>query len=300
MAASRPKVTKAVIVAAGFGTRFLPASKAIPKVLFPVIDKPIIQLVVEELVAGGLTDITLVVSPYFPEIKKFFEPSPILNELLKKSGKEAMIEKLERIESLADFHFVEQKPGGRIGTGAAIMPAKKRIGNEPFFLSWADEFYCGSPRAKQSIAAYEKFGGMVIGCLRTTDPRDGGRWGFVVGDWVDSNVVKVREMVEKPGEGKAPSELATLSGHILLPEVFEYLERADKDLSPEKELFVNVHGMAKMLADGFPVYGVEFKDCQYYDTGDKIGYLKALVELGLKSEELGGKLREYLHSLKFT
>jgi UTP--glucose-1-phosphate uridylyltransferase len=134
--------------------------------------------------------------------------------------------------------------------------------------------------------------------MRTADPRDGGRWGFVVGDQVDHNVVKIREMVEKPGEGKAPSELASASGHILLPEVFEYLERAEKDLLPEKELFVNVHGMAKMLADGFPVYGVEFKDCKYYDTGDKIGYLKALVELGLESEEFGDKFREYLQGLK--
>lgn len=290
-------VTKAVIVAAGFGTRFLPASKAIPKVMFPVIDKPIIQLVVEELVAGGITDITLVVSPYFPEIKKFFEPSPILNELLKKAGKEGMIEKLSWIESLADFHFVEQKPGGRVGTGAAIMPARAVVGSEPFFLSWADEFYLGLSRAKQSIAVHEKFGGMVIGCLRTTDPRDGGRWGFVVGEEVEAGVVKVREMVEKPGEGKAPSELASMSGHVLLPEIFEYLERAGKDLPPGKELYANIHGMGAMLADGFPVYGVEFKDCKYYDTGDKIGYLKALVEMGLRSEELGEKFREYLKGL---
>jgi len=291
------KVTKGVIVAAGFGTRFLPASKSIPKVMFPVIDKPIIQYVVEELVAGGLTDITLVVSPYFPEIKKFFEPSPVLNELLKKSGKEAMIEKLEKIESLADFHFVEQKPGGRIGTGTAIMPAREQVGDEPFFLSWADEFYWGLPRAKQSAATYEKFGGMVIGCLRTIDPRDGGRLGFVVGDWVDENVVKVREMVEKPGEGKAPSELASMSGHILLPEIFEYLERADKDLSPEKELYVNVHGMAEMLADGFPVYGVEYQNCRYFDTGDQLGYLKAVMELGLESDEFGPQFRDYLSGL---
>jgi len=293
------KVTKGVIVAAGFGTRFLPASKAIPKVMFPVIDKPIIQYVVEDLAGSGITDITFVVSPYFPEIKKYFELSAVLNELLMKAGKEEQIEKLKKMENLADFHFVEQRPGGTIGTGAALLPAKEAVGNEPFFLSWADEFYVGNPpRAKQSIDVYEKFGGMVIGCMRTTDPRDGGRWGFVVGDQVDRNVIKVREMVEKPGEGKAPSELATMSGHVLLPEIFDYLEEALKDLPPGKELYANVHGMGKMLADGYPIYGVEFKGCRFFDTGDKLGYLKTLVELGLESEEFGDNFREYLQGLK--
>ncbi|HUW24199.1 MAG TPA: UTP--glucose-1-phosphate uridylyltransferase [Patescibacteria group bacterium] len=298
MVGSRSKVKKAVIVAAGFGTRFLPASKAIPKVMFPVIDKPIIQYVVEDLVESGISDITFVVSPYFPETKKYFEPSVVLNELLMKAGKEEQIEKLKKIENLADFHFVEQKPGGIVGTGAALLPAKEAVADEPFFLSWADEFYLGNPpRAKQSIDVYERFGGMVIGCLRTTDPRDGDRWGFVVGDKVDKNVVRVTQLVEKPGEGKAPSELATMSGQVLLPEVFDYLEEARRGLLPGKELYVNVHGMGKMLADGYPIYGVEFQGCRYFDTGDKLGYLKTLVELGLESEEFGEEFREYLKGL---
>jgi UTP--glucose-1-phosphate uridylyltransferase len=298
MAESRPKVKKAVIVAAGFGTRFLPASKAIPKVMFPVIDKPIIQYVVEDLVTSGLSDITFVLSPFTQDIKEYFEPFPELNEVLTQSGKEKEVEELRKIESLADFHYVLQKPGP-IGTGMAILSARETVGKEPFFVSWADEFYLGNPpRAKQSIEAYEKFGGMVIGCARTTDPKDGGRFGFVVGDEVDKNVVRVREMVEKPGEGKAPSELATMSGHILLPEVFGYLEEALKGLPPGKELYANVHGMGRMLADGYPVYGVEFEGCRYFDTGSKLGYLKALVELGLESEELGDKFRQYLQNLK--
>ncbi len=120
----------------------------------------------------------------------------------------------------------------------------------------------------------------------------------MVGDKVTDNVTKVREMVEKPGEGKAPSELATMSGHVLLPEIFDYLEKALKDLPPGKELYVNVQGMAEMLSDGYPVYAVEFQGCRFYDTGDKIGYLKTVVELGLESEEFGARFREYPQSLK--
>lgn len=290
------KIRKALIPAAGFGTRFLPASKAIPKVMFPVIDKPIVQLVVEELVASGIKDITFVLSPFTQDIKEHFESFSALNHVLQESGKTREIAELKKIENMAKFSYVEQRKGRR-GTGVAILSAKEAIGNEPFVLCWSDEFFkAKSPRPKQLIDVYNEFGGMVFGCIRTTDPRDGGRFGFVTGKKVSETVTKVENFVEKPGVGKAPSDLASLSGMVLLPEIFDYLKKADKIISKNKELY-HVDGLRLMIEDGYPVYALEYQNCRFFDTGDRIGYLKALVELGLESEEFGNQFKEYLQSL---
>lgn len=289
-------VTKAVIPAAGLGTRFLPASKAIPKVMFPIIDKPIVQYVVEELVAGGITEIIFVISPFTREIKEHFEPFPALNELLANSGKEKQIEDLKKIENLAHFSYVDQRPG-RHGIGVAMLSARELIGREPFILTWADEFYEAEPcRFKQLLSAYERYGGTVLGCVKTTDPEDGAKYGFAVGEKIDKNVVKIKEMIEKPGEGKAPSEMAVVSGHIFQPEIFDFLEQADKDLPSNKELY-HVEGINRMLKNNLPIYGLEFQNCRYFDTGDRYKYLTTMVEFGLKNEELGEKFKEYLCGL---
>jgi len=288
------KVTKGVIVAAGFGTRFLPASKAVPKVMFPVIDKPIIQLVVEDIVAAGITDIVIVISHFTEETKKHFEVFPALNELLEKSGKQKELEELKKIESLAKFTFVYQKPG-RIGNGVALLSAREAVGGEPFALSWADEFFIANPsRVTQLVKAYEKFGGMTNGCIKVTDPAYGGRFGFYVGDRVDEATIKVKDLVEKPGVGKAPSEFGSVSGAILQPEIFDYLGKADKELDPKVELYYNTYGLLPMLRDGYPLYAVEYKNCRYFDTGDKLGYLKSLVELGMENIQFGKGFKEWL------
>jgi len=290
----KPKINKALILAAGFGTRFLPASKAVPKVMFLVIDKPIIQLVVEDIVAAGITDIVIVISHFTEEIKKHFEEFPVLNELLEKSGKQKEIEELKRIESMAKFTFVYQKPG-RIGNGVALLSAREAIGNEPFVLSWADEFFIANPsRISQLVRAYEKFGGMINGCIRTTDPVYGGRFGFYVGDRVDEVTIKVKDLVEKPGVGKAPSEFGSVSGAIIQPEIFDYLEKTDKELDPKVELYYNTYGLVPMLKDGYPLYALEYQNYRYFDTGDRFGYLKALVELGLEYPQFGEEFRVWL------
>lgn len=291
------KVRKALIPAAGFGTRFLPASKIIPKVMFPVIDKPIIQVVVEELVKSGITDITFVLKPHVEAVKQHFLPFETLNKLLKNSGKEQEIAKLKKIEKMADFHFVQQIKG-RHGTGIALLSAEKEIGNEPFLLCWADEFFkADPPTPKQLIAAYIKYSGTILGCVRTENPNDGIRYGFVVGEKINDIVTNVTSVIEKPGVGKAPSDLASLSGIVYQPEIFEYLKKADKELPKNKELY-HIDGMQKMLIDGFPIYALEYQNYKYYDTGDRFGYLKSLVELGLESEEIGPKFKEYLRTLK--
>lgn len=293
MSNSKP-ITKAVILAAGFGTRFLPASKAVPKVMFPVIDKPIIQLVVEDIVAAGITDIVIVISKFTEEIKKHFEIFPQLNELLEKGGKQKELEELKKIEQMAKFTFVYQRPG-RIGNGVALLSAKEAIGNEPFVLSWADEFFIANPsRVTQLINAYNKFGGMINGCMRFTDPIYGGRFGFYVGDRVDETTIKVKDLLEKPGVGKAPSEFASVSGAIIPPEIFTYLEKADKELDPKIELYYNTYGLVPMMKDGYPLYAVEYTNCRYFDTGDKLGYLKALVELGREHPQFGEEFKNWL------
>lgn len=294
---SNPKpIKKAVILAAGFGTRFLPASKAVPKVMFPVIDKPIIQCVVEDIVEAGITDIIIVISQFTQDIKEHFEPFPALNELLERSGKQKESEELKRIENLAKFTFVEQKQG-RIGNGVAILSAKEAIGNEPFVLSWSDEFFIASPsRTTQLLNAYNKYGAMINGCMRFIDPIYGGRFGFYVGDRMDETTIKVTDLVEKPGVGKAPSEFGSVSGAIVLPEIFDYLEKADKELDPKIELYYNPYGLLPMMKDGYDLYALEYTNCRYFDTGDKLGYLKSMVELGMEYPAFGEEFKEWLRN----
>jgi UTP--glucose-1-phosphate uridylyltransferase len=290
-------VTKAVVLAAGFGTRFLPASKAVAKVMFPVIDKPIIQYVVEELVKAGITDIHFVLSPFTQDIKEHFKPFEALNELLVKSGKEDKIEELKKIENMANFTFGLQKEG-RHGTGKAILSAREAVGDSPFVLLFADEFYWADPPwITQIVDAYNQFGGSILGCIRTKNPEHGNRYGFATGEEVSDKVLKVKDIVEKPGVGKAPSDWATMSGMLYQPEYIAALEKADRELAPDVEMHWT-YGLKELLATGRPVYGVEYQNYRYFDTGDKLGYLKTMVELGLENKEFGEKFRDYLHSLK--
>lgn len=292
------KVRKAIIPAAGFGTRFLPASKAIPKVMFPVIDKPIVQLVVEELVEAGINDITFVLSSFTQDVKEHFEPFEELNQLLEKSGKTKELQELKRIESMAHFSYIEQK-SGRHGIGMAVLSATQTIGEEDFVLAWADEFYQAKPgRFTQLLNVYEKYGGAVLGCIKSTDPNDGLKYGFADGQMIEENVMKVKGLVEKPGVGKAPSDLAVVSGMVLPAKLLYYLDKANKEFPPEKELY-HMDGLKMMLADNFPVYALEYQNCRYFDTGDRYIYLKTLVEMGLQSEEFGKEFREFLKSIKY-
>jgi len=290
------RIKRALIVAAGFGTRFLPASKAIPKVMFPVVDKPIVQYVVEELSEAGIKEIVFVLSPFTQDVREHFESFPALNALLEKSGKQKQIEELKRIENLANFFYTEQR-AGRHGIGVAVLSAKEFIKREPFILAWADDFFkCQPCRFSQLLQVYEQLGGSILGCVRTTNPKDGLKYGFITGEKISPTVTKLKDIIEKPGEGKAPSDLASLSGMILQPEIFDFLEELDRKFPPEKELY-HVDGIKRMIEENMPVYGLEYQNARYFDTGDKFGYLKTMVELGLENEELGASFRQYLQSL---
>lgn len=291
---NKHSVGKAVILAAGFGTRFLPASKAVPKVMFPVIDKPIIQVIVEEIVKAGIVDITFVLSPFTQAIRQHFTKFSSLNELLQKFGKQKELEGLKRVENQAKFSFCLQKQGKRHGAGIAILSARELVGNQPFVLLFADEFYFADPPwISQLLSAYEKYQGSILGCIKTGKPEDGARYGFVTGEKIDDQTIKVTDLVEKPGIGKAPSEIASMSGMVFMPEIFDNLKLADKELEQGKELY-HTYGIKKMLAKNLPFYAVEYQNYRYFDTGDKLGYLKSLVELGLAHPQLGEEFKKWI------
>lgn len=287
-------ITKVVILAAGFGTRFLPASKAVPKVCFPVIDKPIIQIIVEEVVKAGITDITFVLSPFTQAVKQHFEEFPALNDLLLKSNKQKELQELKRIEEMAEFSFCLQEQRERHGAGVAILSARPLVCNQPFVLLFADEFFLSDPPwISQLVNAYQRNNGSILGCMRTVKPEDGIRYGFVIGKKVDGITTKVESLVEKPGVGLAPSAVASMSGMVFTPEIFDCLIEADKELEAGKELY-HTYGIKKMLAKNLPFYAVEYQNYRYFDTGDRLGYLKSMVELGMENQQFGEEFKEWL------
>ncbi|MBM3209592.1 UTP--glucose-1-phosphate uridylyltransferase [Candidatus Shapirobacteria bacterium] len=288
------KITKAVIPAAGFGTRFLPITKSIPKEMLPVIDKPIIQIVVEELVEAGIKDIILVVSPYKRAIEDYFNPHFELETLLEKNNKAKELKEIRRLFRLANFIFIRQKQMG--GNGDAILTAAPAVGNDPFLAFWGDDFMVAKPsRARQLLAAFEKCQSSVLATIRTQKAEDGAKYGFAVGKTVDERIIKVEKLIEKPGIGKAPSPWAVICG-AYTPAFFSALEKAKKKLGEGKELYY-IDGL-NILRETDPLFALELANVRYYDAGNKLDYLKTVVEFGLKHKEVGKKFREYLNGIK--
>lgn len=287
------KVTKAVIAAAGFGTRFLPQTKALPKEMLPLIDKPIIQYVVEELVEAGIKDIIIVGSSNKRSIEDHFDlPNEDLLNNLRAGGpkKQPYIEQIEAVANLANFVYVRQK--GPYGNATPIMNAAHLIGNEPFIYTFADDFFVASTgRTKQLAAMYEKTGGCIFACKKATSDSEYDRYGFVAGVETEQGCLKVDRIVEKPGKAASPSDLASVSGYLLNADIIAYLERAsEQDLDGE---FMIQPVMQQMIDDGHAFYAQQI-DGTYYDTGDKLEYLKTVIDFGLMHEELGPELRRYL------
>lgn len=294
------KVKKAVIIAAGFGTRFLPASKSIPKVMFPVIDKPIIQIIVEEIVKAGIKDITFVVSPLTSfNIKSHFSSNKYLNSVLKKGNKKETLGILKNIETCANFKYINQKPG-RIGSGVAILSAKKSVVKQPFLLMFADDFLIAEPGfVVQLVNNYHDKKSCLLGCIRTTNPIHGTRFGFITGKKAGKHLIRVESMVEKPGYGKAPSPFASMVGIIFPPSIFAALEKADKEFKKDKELY-HTEGIQRLISQNKKVFGLEYQNAEYFDTGDKFGYIQALIRLGLKDKSMGKDLRKFIAELKLS
>jgi UTP--glucose-1-phosphate uridylyltransferase len=292
------RIRKAVIPAAGFGTRFLPQTKAMPKEMLPIVDKPVIQYVVEELVDAGITDIIIVTGYHKRTIEDHFDsPSADLIENLKMGGeqKRPLLESIQRISEMANFYYVRQK--GPYGNGTPLINVKDIVGNEPFIYTWSDDFITAEPsRFKQLIATYEKYGCSVLASLRAKSDKDYDRYGFAGGPEIEPGVVDIRELIEKPGKEKAPSDMATLSGFLFTPDIFNYLDQVLREL-PSGNEFYYVDALRLMLADGKRVLAKEIERGVFRDTGNKLEYLKTVVEFGMKHPEVGEKFRAYLAQL---
>lgn len=292
-------IRKAVIPAAGFGTRFLPQTKAMPKEMLPIVDKPVIQIVVEELVEVGITDIVIVTGYHKRTIEDHFDsPSRELVENLHLGGekKRHLLEEVERISDLANFVYVRQK--GPYGNGTPLLNVRHLIGDEPFIYTWSDDFIVSEPsRFKQLLDTYEEHGCSVLASMRAKSEDDYTRYGFAGGKELADGLIEADTLVEKPGKDAAPSDLATVSGFIMMPEIFQYLDQAMANMGEGSELYYN-DALKLMLQDGHRVLAQEIKGGKYYDTGNKLEYLKTVVEFALKHQDMNGDFAAYLKSLK--
>ncbi|MBP6859437.1 MAG: UTP--glucose-1-phosphate uridylyltransferase GalU [Candidatus Magasanikbacteria bacterium] len=285
------KIRKLVIPVAGLGTRFLPATKAQPKEMLPVVDKPIIQYVVEDAVKSGITDIILVTGPSKRAVEDHFSPNYELVNMLKKQGKEDIAEEVKKIADMANFVFIRQK--GPYGNGTPVLCAKSIVGDEPFAVMWGDEFFYTpkKPQLQQLIEVYEKYGDPVVTACNVSK-EDTKKYGILDAVGVEKNVYQIKNIVEKPGPEKAPSTLAMLGGFILTPDIFEALEKTK--LGKDGELWL-ADAHTKVLKKR-PYYAC-LVDGTYYDTGSKLGYLKANVDFALRDKNLSKDFRDYLKSV---
>jgi len=287
-------VRKAVIAAAGFGTRFLPQTKAMPKEMLPIVDKPVIQYVVEELVGAGIEDIIIVTGYSKRAIEDHFDgPSQDLITNLENANKLQLLKETQAIGNLANFIYIRQK--GPYGNATPLLNAEHLIGDEPFIFTWGDDFVKAQPsRFKQLVEAYAKHGGSVISCVKASTDEDYKRYGFVAGEPVDSGIIDIKKIVEKPGSKQdSPSDLATVSSYLFSPEIFEYLRQAQKLLQPSQE-FIMQPIMQKMIDEGHKFYGCEIKGGVFYDTGNKLEYLKTVVDFALMHDDIKDDFADFL------
>lgn len=286
------KIRKAVIPAAGFGTRFLPETKAMPKEMLPIVDKPTIQYIVEEIRSSGIDQILIISGHAKRAIEDHFDSSPELEQHLYESGKVNLLKEIRKISDIK-IHYVRQKY--MRGLGDAILCAKDFIDGEPFGVILGDDIvYTGDkePALRQLMDQYDKTGGTVIGC-QTVQPEQVSSYGIIDGLATDDpNLLKVRDMVEKPSVEEAPSRFAALGRYVITPDVFEILEQTQPGKGGELQLT----DALRVMAHNEAVYAYNFQG-QRYDTGDKLGYLKATVEFALRRENLGPAFKEYLLGL---
>ena len=289
------KITKVVIPAAGFGTRFLPQTKAMPKEMLPVVDKPVIQYVVEEAIDSNVENIIIITGSNKRAIEDHFDaPSEDLVKNLVQGKKDNLLKEIQRISNMANFIYIRQK--GPYGNGTPVLTAEPAIEDEPFAVLWGDEFiYSKPPRLAQMIKVYEKFGGIVISGVKIEKKEDLKRYGIADLTHVENNVYKINKIVEKPEIDEAPSNIATHGGYILPPEIFSALRTIKPGKGGEIWLTDAINLLKK---EGMPIYTVVIENAKYYDTGSKLEYLKTVVEFALEHEEMNGEFKTFIKSLK--
>lgn len=288
------KIRKVVIPAAGFGTRFLPQTKAMPKEMLPIVDKPVIQYVVEEAIASGIEDIIIVTGASKRAIEDHFDaPNQDLIKTLEEQGKDTLLQETRRISEMANFIYIRQK--GPYGNGTPVLSAEPAIEDEFFAVMWGDEFiHSTPPRLAQMMAVHEKYGGAVISAVKISKKEDLKRYGIADVEPVEGNVYKIKNIVEKPNPDQAPSNLATHGAYILPPEIFEILRNQKPGTGGEIYL---PEAIDELIRTGYPVYACEIKNAEYFDTGNKLEYMKTVVKFGLKHPELNGEFRKFLKEL---
>ncbi len=284
------KVRKAVIPAAGLGTRFLPATKAQPKEMLPIVDKPTIQYIIEEAVEAGITDIIIVTGRSKRSIEDHFDRSIELELELEKSHKEEMLGMVRDIADMANIHYVRQKQPR--GLGHAVLTAEHFIGDEPFAVLLGDDVVVSkTPVLGQMIAAYDKYAGSILGVQKVAK-ENVSKYGIIKGKELAPDIYQVEDMVEKPKIEEAPSDVAVLGRYIITPEIFDLLKTQEEGAGGE----IQLTDALKRLAKQQPVYAYNFKGHRY-DVGSKIGFLQANIECALRSEELKEGMVEYLQQL---
>ncbi len=289
-------VRKAVIAAAGFGTRFLPQTKAMPKEMLPLVDKPIIQYIVEELVEAGIEDIVIVTGYHKRSIEDHFDNmSADLRHNLKQAGKHELLEATKQISSLANFAYIRQK--GPYGNATPVMNAEHLIGDEPFIYTFADDFIVATPsRFSQMISLYRQYHHSILACIRVKRDEDYNRYGIVAGDEIAPGLIRMTTIVEKPGKQNAPSNLASVSGYLFTPDIFACLRKTRDQLQTGEEFYIQT-AMQMMIDTSKELLAYEVQNGQYYDTGNKLEYLKTVVDFALQHEDLSQAFRTYLQGI---
>ncbi len=288
------KVTKAILPVAGLGTRFLPATKVQPKEMLPVVDKPVVQYLVEEIVASGIKEIIFVTGREKRSIEDHFDMAPGLERTLEEKGKPELASLVRKISDLAHFSYVRQKISK--GDGDALLQARKLVGDEPVLVVFGDCLYDSVvPTCKQLLDAYEKFQAPIIG-LAEISRSEVSKFGVIDGLKLDDKNWQIKSFIEKPTAEKAPTTIVAPGKYIITPRVFEVLEELDKSKSFTGELRL-ANAFETMLDRGEKIYG-RMLEGQWLDTGDKFNFLKANIHFALKHSEIGPKLREYIKDLK--
>ncbi len=280
---------KAIIPAAGFGTRFLPATKSQPKEMLPVVDKPVIQYVVEEAAASGITDILIITGRGKRSIEDHFDKSFELEHILENRGRKELLEKMRSINELANIHYIRQKD--QLGLGHAILCAKKFVMDEPFLVLLGDTIIKSKELyLKKIMDIHRKYSSSVIGLERV--PKELiSRYGIVEGEKIENNTYLIKGLVEKPKPEEAKSNLAIMGRYLLTPRIFDFLEKTKPSVGGE----IQLTDALEMLKKEENMYGYE-ADCKRYDIGSVLDWIIANIELGLEREEISSQLKKYLDS----
>ncbi|SHI74346.1 UTP--glucose-1-phosphate uridylyltransferase GalU [Clostridium intestinale] len=284
-------IKKAIIPAAGLGTRFLPATKALPKEMLPIVDKPTMQYIIEEAIASGIEEILIITGRNKKSIEDHFDKSIELEMELEKSGKQELLELVRDISEMVDIHFIRQKEPK--GLGHAILCAKTFVGNEPFAVLLGDDIVHNdeNPCLKQLIDCYSEYKTSILG-VQTVSEENVSKYGIVDGLHIEDRVYKVKNLVEKPSKEEAPSNVAILGRYIITPEIFNILEKT----KPGKGGEIQLTDALKDLISQEAMYAYNFEG-KRYDVGDKLGFLQATVEYALRREDLREDFIKYLKEI---